>query len=30
MVALRSKLELHQLLRKCVEVYLREEGEGIR
>jgi len=30
MVALRRKLKLHQLLQKCFEVYLREEGEGIR
>jgi hypothetical protein len=29
MVALRRKLKLHQLLQKCFEVYLREEGEGI-
>lgn len=28
MVALRRKLKLHQLLQKCFEVYLREEGEG--
>jgi hypothetical protein len=30
MVALRRKLKLNQLLQKCFEVYLREEGEGIR
>ncbi len=30
MVALRRKLKLHQLLQKCFEVYLREEGEGVR
>jgi hypothetical protein len=30
MVALRRKLKLHQLLQKCFEVYLREEGEGLR
>jgi hypothetical protein len=30
MVALRRKLKLRQLLQKCFEVYLREEGEGIR
>jgi hypothetical protein len=30
MVAIRRKLKLHQLLQKCFEVYLREEGEGIR
>jgi hypothetical protein len=29
MVALRRKLKLNQLLQKCFEVYLREEGEGI-
>jgi hypothetical protein len=29
MVALRRKLKLHQLLQKCFEVYLREEGEGL-
>jgi hypothetical protein len=30
MVALRRKLKLNQLLQKCFEVYLREEGEGVR
>jgi hypothetical protein len=30
MVALRRKLKLHQLLQRCFEVYLREEGEGVR
>jgi hypothetical protein len=30
MVALRRKLKLSQLLQKCFEVYLREEGEGLR
>ena len=30
MVALRRKLKLSQLLQRCFEVYLREEGEGVR
>jgi hypothetical protein len=30
MVALRRKLKLNQLLQRCFEVYMREEGEGVR
>jgi hypothetical protein len=28
MVAIRKKMKLQQLLKKCFEVYLREEGDG--